>query len=227
MSDLFLDLKDKPRVIDFLVEAVPFMASSDERGEVEVLVKQYQDGERVPTDKLADVARRVAISTWPSRYALKRFLSHEGVEEEWKKVLAAVRPSTAHLLKRTRQATKAGSLDELLKHPEATPALRDEETEEIGRTRVHVREDIWKSKKDELSRLVNDGQRECDGYVKRLRGLRDLAEALPQSLQEEVFSKLRHYEDRIMFAGEIVPMEILDEEIRYYTDQKEISPLEE
>lgn len=225
MSDLYLDLRDKPRVVDFLVEAAPYAKDKD-RADADKAVKSYQDGEHVATDKLAETARKLSIATWPARYAVRHFFGHEGAEQEWEGVLAAVRPSTAHLMKRVRKATKAATLDEVLRHEDAASALRDEEAREIDLARMHIREDCWKMNNASLAKIVKDGERERDGYVKRLRQMREIAEGLPLVLQDEVFSKMKHYEDRVMFAGEVVPFEILDEEIKYYTEQKEISPLE-
>lgn len=223
MSVLFLDLRDKPRVIDFLVMASPY-ADKKMQSAMEKIVRMYQDGEHVATDLLANDARKLAIATWPVRYAVNRFLTHEGAKEEWDLVTAAVRPSTAHLMKRFKTSVKAKTLDEVLKHDDVGSALREEETDEIAHVREQVREQVWKDKHDELAVLVKDGERECEQYKTRFAALRDLAVVLPPSLQEEVFAKLASYEDRIMFHGEIVPLEILDEEIKYYTEQKEVSP---
>jgi hypothetical protein len=139
----------------------------------------------------------------------------------------SIRPSTAHLLKRLKTASKAKTLDAALADPDAGIALRDEEQLEIAEVRRHVAHDIWKEKKDTLEILVKAGEKELAGYRKRFDALRELGTTLPSSLLNEVFSKLSHYEDRILFAGEVIPLEILDEEIKYYRDQKEISPMEE
>lgn len=223
MSDLFLDLRDKPRVIDFLVMASPY-ANKKTQTAMEKIVRSYQDGEHISTDLLANDARKLAIETWPARYAVSRYLAHEGAKEEWDLVTAAVRPSTAHLMKRFKASVKAKTLDEMLKHDDVGSALRNEETDEIAHIREQVREQIWKDKKEELAVLIKDGEREREQFKMRFAQLRDLAVALPPSMQEEVFSKLARYEDRIMFNGEVLPVEMLDEEIKYYTEQKEVSP---
>ncbi|MFA5935593.1 MAG: hypothetical protein WC787_01945 [Patescibacteria group bacterium] len=225
MSDFFLDLKDKPRVVDFLVEASIY-ADEKSREEAAEWAKKYHDGERVPTDKLAAAARKLAMATWPARYALHIFCTKEDPEEEWRRVNAAVRPSTAHLLKRLRSGVKAKTLDETLAHSEAVTAIGQEEQQEIAEVRTHVRHDIWKEKGSTLEIIMKAGKKEWEGYAKRFAMLRDLATTLPQSFQDEVFSKMARYEDRILFAVEILPMEILDEEVKYYNEQREFSPLE-
>jgi hypothetical protein len=226
MSDLFLDLKDKPRVVDFLVETAVY-ADEAAREEAAAWAKKYHDGEHVPTDKLAEAARTLAKHTWPSRYALTVFLTKEDPEEEWRRVTATIRPSTAHLLNRLRKGTGAKTLDEVLKHDEASVALRDAEQQEVAEVRNHVRQEVWKEKAGTLALLIKSGGKEFAGYEKRFAKLRELATSLPPSLLNEVFSKIGKYEDRIFFAGEVIPLEILDEEIKYYNEQKEISPLEE
>jgi hypothetical protein len=225
MSDLFLDLRDKVSVVDFLVENLEY-APAKERTMAEKAIRAYEEGEKVPTDKLAETARKFAAAAWPARYALDRFFREEGADEEWRRVLSAVRPSTAHLLNRFRDVHETASLDEALGHAEADVALRDEERIEIEEVRKHVRHDFWKEKKKALDLLVKEGADHFQGYVHRLGKLRDIAVTLPRGLQDEAFSKIAHYEDRILFEGEVVPFELIDQEIAYYVDQKEISPLE-
>jgi len=226
MKELHLDLRDRPRVIDFLVLASAY-ADPKARAAAGKTVKDYQDGKKVSTETLADAARKLAYATWPARRAIQHYLTHEGSEEEWRMVTAAVRPSTAHLMKRFRAGVKVKTLDEVLNHEDVQTALRDEdEMIEIAEVRSHVREDFWNGKKGTLTVLVTDAERELAGVRKRLEALRELAAAFPPSMQDEVISKVNAYEDRIVFGGEPVPLETLDEEIAYYTDQKEISPLD-
>lgn len=243
MSDFFLDLRDKPRVIDFLVDDLE-LAPAKVRPEAEKWIRAYHDNEKVPTDKLADFAKRFAWSIWPVRFAMKRYFETEGADEEWRRVLAAVRPSTAHLLKRFGAGIKAASLDDVLKHAEADVALRDGDRVEINEIRKHLRQDYWREKsrhhgkksqeggippkagKKTLAILVKEGEREAKAYHDRIAKLRDLALAMPRGFQDEIFSKLMRYEDRILFENEVVPLEILDDEVKYYTEQKEISPSE-
>lgn len=225
MLEPFLNLKDASRTIDFLAEFSTY-ADLKTRQRAEKIVKEYEEGKVLLPEKLAEEAHNLALAAWPARLAVERFFTHEGSEEEWNLVLAALRPSTAHLLRRFRRGINAKSLDAVLGHVESGSALREEERLEIAEVRKQVRQDFWQKKKDTLKILYDDYQRELEGYVKRLKTLRELALASAPTLQDELFSKLEHLEDRILFAGEIVPLEILDEEIAYYTDQKEISPFE-
>jgi hypothetical protein len=225
MHDLFLDLKDAPRVVDFLVEAGAY-ADFKQREAAEAMVQDYQNGKKIPTVKLAKAARKLALATWSSRTAVDHFFTHEGCEEEWSLVTAAIRPSTAHLLKRFRKGADVKTLDEVLKHEDSDSVLREEERLEIDEVRKHVRHDFWKEKGSTLALLIKDREAELNAYRERFETLRELASALAASLQDEVFSKITHYEDRILYTGEMLPLEILDQEIKYYTEQKEISPLE-
>lgn len=225
MSEFFLNLRDKVRVIDFLADHLEY-ASPKYRTEAERWIHAYEENEKVPTDKLAEAARAFAWAIWPARYAVNRFFATEGIEAEWKKVLASARPSTAHLLKRFRQGTGTQSLDETLAHVEADVAFREGERIEIEELRKHLRQDYWRDKKKTLAILVKEGERLVEGYRERLQKLREVAPDFPRVMQDEIFSKIERYEDRILFEGELVPHEILDGEITYYTEQKEISPLE-
>ncbi|MFZ2804304.1 MAG: hypothetical protein WA001_03700 [Patescibacteria group bacterium] len=225
MSDLFLDLRDKPAVIDFLVDALEY-ASSQDREKAEKIVTAYQDGEHLKTDKLASDARSLAIATWPARYAIRRYFAEEGSSDEWRKLLSALRPSTAALLKRFRDANRLGTVDASLAHAESDVALRDEERSEIEHVRIQVRHETWREKQGALATLKSEGERELVQSIGKLRTLRDIAVESEPSIQDEIFSKIARYEDKMYFAGESVPLEILDQEIAYYTDQKEVDPLE-
>lgn len=226
MSDAFLDLRNQPRVVDFLVEAMEY-APAKERAAAEKMVARYQDEAHVPTDKLASAARTLALASFPARFAVKHFFTTEGAEEEWTQVLAAVRPSTAHLLKRVRKSSGTTSLDAVLAHADADSALKEDELHEIEQVRSQVRAEYWKSHAKTLAILVKEGEAELKAFRTRFDKLRDLAAAMPRGLQDEVFSKINHYEDRILYAGETVPQLTLDEELQYYTEQKAVSPIEE
>lgn len=223
MSDLFLDLRDKAAVADFITENLEYAPAPD-REKAEAILQDLHDGKKVQTDKLAEAAKKLAIAGFPARYALDHFFEHEGINEEWKRIMKTVRPSTAHLLKRFRDAGKLDSLDAVLDHAESDVAIHEDERFEISEVRKHLRSDYWRQHSKNLTELTKQGQECLNDYLHRLGKLRDLAVTLPRNLQDEVFSKLTHYEDCILFEGELVPLEILDEEIKYYVDQKEISP---
>jgi hypothetical protein len=135
-----------------------------------------------------------------------------------------VSSSTGLLLKRLRQNTKLQTLDDVLTHSDASTALREEERKEIEHLRLQIAESVWKEKVDSLQERVKASEGSLKEYRQRFDALRELALALSSVFQDEVFSKIQHYEDRILFAGERVPYEVLDGEIQYYREQKEISP---
>lgn len=226
MSDASLDLRNQPRVVDFLVEAMEY-APAKERAEAEKMVERYQEEAHVPTDKLAGAARTLAFATFPPRFAVKQFFTTDGTEEEWVLVFAVIRPSTAHLLKRVRKSSGASSLDAVLAHADAESALKEEELHEIEQVRGQIRAEYWKSHAKALAILVKEGEAELKAFRTRFDKLRDLAVAMPRSLQDEIFSKINHYEDRILYAGETIALATLDEELQYYSEQKAISPLDE
>lgn len=226
MSELFLDLRNQPRVVDFLVEAMEYAPAKD-RVAAEKLVAKYQEAGHVPTGKLAEEARELAMASFPARFALKRFFSTDGAEEEWKLVNAAIRPSTAHLLQRVRKSSGVSTLDEVLEHADADSALKEEERHEIDEVRSQIRIDYWKSHIKTFAVLVKEGEEELKALRERFEKLRELAAAFPEGMEDEVFSKVEYYEDRILFALETVPQSTLDEEIAYYVEQKVESPFDE
>jgi hypothetical protein len=223
MSDFYLDLKDKPAVIDFFVDHLDY-APPVARTAAEKIIKQYEDGAKLPTDRLAEAVRQYARAVYPARFAVKRFFGHEGKEEEWQAILAAVRPSTAHLLKRFRAGVKAESLDDVLRHAESEIALRNEERLEISMVRKQLHHSYWRDHDKALARMFKDGELELKSYLERFSRLRELAMELPRNLQDEAVSKLARFEDRVFFECELVPLEIIDEEVKYYIEQKELAP---
>lgn len=226
MSDLFLDIRNHPRVIDFLQDGVSY-AEGPEKEAAAKLIQVYEDGGKLSTSTLADAARKLGKAIWPARQAVRRWMLQEAIDQEWSQISAAVRPSTSHLLNRLRKVTEAKHLDELLENPDADLALKDEEREEIKRIRDHIFLDAWNKKREHLKMYIEEAQAELRGYLRRFDMLRDLASSLPPVFAEEITHKLEQYEDRVLFQGLTLSMEVLDDEIRYYTDQKEITPFDE
>lgn len=226
MSDLFLDVRNHPRVIDFLQDGLAY-AEGPEREAAEKLIQVYQDGGKLSTSTLADAAIKLGKAIWPARQAVKRWMKQEASEQEWEQVLAIVRPSTSHLLHRLHKATEVKQIDELLHHPDAEIALKEEEREEITRIREHIFSEAWKKQREHLKLYIEEAQTELRGYIRRFSMLRDLAAELPEVFSQEVMAKLERFEDTVFFQGEAMAMEALDDEIRYYTDQKEITPFDE
>ncbi len=225
MSDLYLDLKDRVRIMDFFEDYLDYAPAKD-RSLAEADLKQYRAGEEQKPEKLIEDVRKFAQDVWPARYAMRRFFDEEGAEEEWRRVTAAVRPSTAHIMRRFRDGIGAHNLQACLDHEESVTAFTEAELMEIEEVHKQVRHDYWREKGGTLDILVKSGQLELKGYLERLKKLRDLAAELPEEYGHEIYSKLERYEDRIFFEGEVVPLQILDEEIQYYTDEMEIPPEE-
>ena len=219
-DNFFLPLKEKARVIDFLVDQLVY-ADAKHQEAAQVLISTYQDGQHISTDKLADFARKFAIAVWPAREALKLYFA-EHPAEEWAALNLTVRPSTAHLLERARRASKTKTIDEVLAHVESDVALQEGERIEIAEVRKHVWHDQWRKHGLELKEQKVVAELELKKYLGQLKTLRDLAIDLSGSLQDDLFSKIAHLEDSIFFEGNKIPPEIIQEEIVYYTEQKEL-----
>lgn len=225
MSDnFFLPLKEKARVVDFLVDQLTYADAKNQEA-AQALISAYQDGEHVSTDKLADFARKFAIAVWPAREALKLYFA-EHPSQEWETLNLTVRPSTAHLLERARRASKTKTVDEVLAHAESDVALQEGERIEIAEVRKHVWHDQWRKHETELKEQKAKAELELKKYLGQLKTLRDLAVDLSGGLQDDLFSKIAHLEDSIFFEGNKIPPEIIQEEIAYYTEQKEIGSVD-
>ena len=91
---------------------------------------------------------------------------------------------------------------------------------EVNEIRKHVREDFWKTDGGKIEEIVKKRQGIRDEYKKLLGGIARTRGFFSAGDAGRGFSKIKHYENRILFAAETVPMEILEKEIQYYTEQR-------
>ena len=96
---------------------------------------------------------------------------------------------------------------------------------EIQHIRHQLMEDYWLANKSKLQKYVSEGENELNKFEAIIMELRECATGLPVMLQEELYSKITRYEDRVYFNGETLNELILQEELNYYREQKEI-PIE-
>jgi len=226
MADASLDLRSTNRILDFLLGYVP-LASAKARQEAERVAHAVSaDKDAVSTTELADCARLLALDVWPTRYAIERFIA-ENPKAEWETVSSVLRPETKTHVSRLMKEFGERSLGALLQRSEVDAALNEEERLELENVRRETRVTLGREKAAELKKETERGQALLDEYQKRFEEMRELGGSFSEQLQKEVFSKVLHYEDRILYEGEAVPLEILDDEIAYYLDQKEISPTED
>jgi hypothetical protein len=225
MEELSLSLKNRLPMVDFLAEWSGF-AGPETRPKAEALIQAYDDGQELDKTALAELVIELAKEVWPIRFALHRFFGEEGALIEWDMVEKAVRRSTAHLMERFKRSTRCRSLEEMFKHEDFDQAFRQEERDEIESVRHHLLESYWASHPSSLQPLIEEGRSLLSGYEERLEELKKIAEGWPSLLAEELLSKVKSLEDRIYFKGESVPLEIMDGELAYYREQKEL-PIEE
>ena len=225
MEDFYLNLNSRTRIADFLSEWLGY-GSKDIKTKADSTLTAYDDGKDLDVVEMADVARDLAIDIWPTRFALNRFFSEEGGMIEWDMVEKAVTRSTAHLMERFRKTSGVKSLDELFEHDDFDISFKDAEKSEIEQVRIHVREDYWKQHAENLVKLVEEGRIILEKFLQEMGKMRKIAEGLPTMLQDELYSKISRFEDRVLFYGEHIPLEMLNEELAYYTEQKEL-PIEQ
>ena len=227
MSDYFLDLQNRNRVLDFLVTFVPFVQSAKERARIEKKIRDAEEQkEEISEAVLMDTIRDLAKHVWPVRYAVAQYIEqHPGVE--WEVIALALTPQTHAHIVRLRSTYSEPVLESLLNMHEVDAVLDDAEKIELKSVLQEASLSIWKSFGGDMKDDLQKGEMLLSAFQDRMETLRRLGGELDESLQQEVYSKVTHYEDRFLYEGESVPIEILDEEIAYYRDQKEISPLED
>ena len=221
MSDLYLDLQSPHQMTDFLLEASEYLPGNDPlRERVETIVDQVHSEKTVSNESLAMLAKEVGKATWIPRIAIKRYLkTQEGQHDEWRRVVAAVSRSTAHLLERFRAGTKRDAIEEVLEHEESGTAFHEKERYEINEVRRHVLPAIWREKKDDFAGSVEELKEELTSIETRISILRDLGFSTEDIDDAEVMGKVTRLEDRLYFEGEEIDPEKIDVEINTYREQ--------
>lgn len=226
MSDLYLDLRDRTAVVDFIMDVIEFLpADHDVRVRAEKIIQDIEDRKEVSAEALTDTAREVGRVTWVPRVTIKRYLrTTEGQHDEWRRVVAAVSNSTAHLLERFRAGTKKDAIDEVLAHEESSSAFHEKERFEISEVQRHVHPTVWHEKRKDLedhARQADAELRELEKKIDELRELGFSTEAIPD---EEIISKIERLDDRLYFEAEELSAERIQEDIALYREHKEIPP---
>lgn len=225
MPETSLDLRNALFVTDFIDSTVEYLPEKDRAPYVK-LAEDLHDKKKVKPEIMAEMAKNLGAATWPARQALKRFLETTGVEMEWDAVVKAVRPTTALLLKRLRKNADAKTLDETLKSSDAPMAIHQSEEMEISLVREEVRIELFQEHRKNLASVIKEAQVELEAMKKRLKQLRDIAGKIPKE-QSLILSKLEHYEDRIYFGGENIPLDVLDKEVGYFKEDEAIPPTDD
>jgi hypothetical protein len=214
MPERLLNLRDTVAVCDFIESVLGFLPEKD-RKPYEAVVEEAREGKDVTVERLAEMAKNIAAVTWPKRRALSRFIETVGSELEWEGVIKNVRPTTASLLKKLRKDSGATDLASTLAHPDASTLLKEDQEIEINMIRDEVRADLYEDHAESLGPIIEEAQSELEAMKKRLKKVREQADAVSGTQQIAYFDKLADLEDKIYFAGEAVPLEILDAEMQY------------
>lgn len=215
MPDRLLNLRDPIAVCDFIESFLGYVPEKD-RKPYEAVVEEAREGaEAVKIERLAEMAKNIGAITWPRRRALARFIETVGSELEWEGVVKNVRPSTAALLKKLRKDAGTNDLTSTLAHSDASYLLKDDQEIEIRMIRDEVRSDLYDDHAESLEPMIDEAQIELEAMKKRLKKIRERADATTGTQQIAYFDKLADLEDRIYFGGEALPLEILDAEIQF------------
>jgi hypothetical protein len=224
MTGLYLDLNDRTAVIDFIVEAAEYLPAGHEaRVRAEKIVQDIEDRKSVSREALADAAKELARAAWAPRVALRRYLrTTEGQHDEWRRVVAAVSNSTAHLLERFRAGTRRDAIGEVLEHEESSSAFHEKERFEIAEVIRHVHPAMWHEKRNDLAAHQREAEAELLKIEKKIDELRELGFSTEAVPDEEIIAKIARLHDRLYFEAEELNVGRLEEEIALYREQKEI-----
>lgn len=207
---------------DFIASAIEFLPIK-ERKSYDKLLENIEEQKPLTEERVAEAALTLAIATWPARQALSRHLKTDGKSLEWERLSSAVRHSTAALLKKLQKSHNDKSVDDALSTADAATLIKEDEETEIRFVRDRVRLEIWQAKKKELVALMKETEKELQDIQKRFDKLRDTAFRSPRDT-EAMLQKLETYEDNVLFKGETIPLEILDQDIAFAIENVELPP---
>ncbi|MBD3281640.1 hypothetical protein GF391_02735 [Candidatus Uhrbacteria bacterium] len=221
MPDLYLDLSDQKELINFLSKWEDF-ASGKIKSHADSFITDYDDGKEIDSVELQNFTKEFAREVYPARYALKRFFGDHGAGVEWRMTEKALRRSTAHLMEKFRALPEVHTIDDLLDHEDFDLSFSAEDRSEMEQVRHHVWEDYWNNNKASLESYVDEGEAELEKFEKMIGQLREKAGELLTLLQEELYSKITKYEDRVLYYGEILDEDLLQQELEYYAAQSDM-----
>ena len=216
-----LNLRDAVEIADFMASHVEYLPIN-ERKPFEKILSDLDAKKAVSSEILVEQVRELGMKTWPARRALSLYLeTPEGAKQEWEELLATVRPSTALLLKRLRKNPGIVTVDQALHHSDSAFAIHDEQEMELLMVRSQVRLKMWQDHQEELRSGLAIAKGELLELRKRLKKLATLAME-KTGLEDELLSKVGHFEDRIFYGGEMIPLEILDKEVGFDVEDVEL-----
>ena len=224
MSDLYLNLTDKREMINFISHWL-FFADGDYRKHAESFIADYDDDKALELIELQNFTKEFAKEIYPARYGLLGFFAEEGAGIEWSRIESSVRRSTALKMRKYKAAGEADTIDMMFTDDDVDMVFSEEEKMEIQHVRHQLMEDYWQANKGKLQRYAAEGENQLNRFEELIMDLRECAAGLPAMLQEELYSKITRFEDRVYFNGEVLDETVLKEELNYYKEQKEI-PIE-
>lgn len=213
----YLDLHHRISVIDFILEYVEYLSSDSLiRTRAEQVAHDAQHGGQVSRETLAAVARDVGRAAWVARVVLGRYLrTQAGKDDEWRRVIAAVSNSTAHLLERFKKSEGASSLEEVLTHDESGQALHDAERIEISEVRIHLLPNMWHEVKERLADDARTAQALLARIEEHIKRYRETGLGESELDAGDILSQVEDWEDRVYFGGEVLDPEKLEAEVVY------------
>ncbi len=213
----YLDLRQRIAVADFITEQVEYLPPDSlirVRAEQVLHDVHHGKGAEVSREVLSAIARDVGRASWVPRVVLGRYVrTPAGKQDEWRRVVAAVSNSTAHLLERFRKSENVSSLEEVLAHESSHQAFRDAERIEIHEVRIHLLPAMWHEIKSRLSDDARTAQTLLATIEERIKSYRETGLAEAELDAGDVISRVEDWEDRLYFGGEVLDPEKLEAEV--------------
>lgn len=206
-------------MLDFLDQYLPLVPEG-EASAFHVLIHEASQGKSVPLNRLRTSARALATWVFAPRVALKAFTkTNVGIKAEWDLLLEHARPATVFLLARLQAQHPDVSVGEALSSTDAAYLIHDEQEMELKALCPEILILLWQAHKKTLQKEVDKGQNILKDLERRLRILRLQASQMDEENREQGFARIDRFEDRIYFGAEVLPLEMLDQEIAANEEQ--------
>ncbi len=210
----YLSLQDPEAVADY-IESVIELVPERSRQEYEALQAKVLSGAALDPEELAQKIQTLGLLVWVPKRAVSLYTKTlEGAAEEWRKLDESLRPATSFLLSRIRRNTGAMTVEEAVLSGDGEYGLYEEQRDEIEALLAEIAIELWQEQQPKLTAQVKEAQEELDAIRKRLMVFKRSLERIEDKKEKEAAeAKLEAYEEQIFFLGEMVPLEVLDQEL--------------
>jgi hypothetical protein len=221
----FLHTKNLHAVADFMESVLEFLPASG-RQPYQEMIGHIREHQYPPREKTIPLAYQIGRTTWPARRALNRYLeTSDGAQEEWNRLFERCRAKTAAALKKLKSSANSPSLEHALDQSDASLLIDSDMELELSLLRPQIRLMLWQEHQKALVPFLKEAEQELQDIDTRLQQMKEEA-ARSRTGREFIQAKILAFEDRIYFGGESLPIDMLDSELQFEREEREMPTVE-